>query len=101
MTNPSNDTPSNDAVGDDTPISLIDLLLLAFGLFLMYMAYGSYAESNFLGAASDFLLGLAGVMMGVRNPIQHSLQRPLPMLNTIAVVSALAGIVLFGATFFQ
>jgi hypothetical protein len=92
---------SDDAVRDDTPLSIIDFLLIGFGLFLMYMAYGSYAEGNFLGAASDFLLGFAGVLMGVRNPVQHSLQRPLPMLNTIAIASAVSGLVLFGVTFFQ
>lgn len=92
---------SDDTSRPETPISLVDILLIGFGLFLVYMAYGSYIESNWLGAASDLFLGIAGVLMGVRNPIQHSLQRPLPTLNTVAIVSAVTGIVLFGATFFQ
>jgi hypothetical protein len=92
---------SDDTVRDDTPISIVDLLLIGFGLFLIYMGYGSYVEGNALSAASDVLLGIAGLLMGVRNPIQHSLQRPLPTLNTIAIISAVTGIVLFGATFFQ
>ncbi|MES3628755.1 MAG: hypothetical protein PPP56_01160 [Longimonas sp.] len=82
-------------------ISLIDILLIGFGLFLMYMAVGSYAEGDTLGAGADLLLGIAGVLMGMRNPVQHSLQRPVPILNTAAIVCALTGIVLFGATFFQ
>lgn len=92
---------SDDTVRDDTPISIVDLLLIGFGLFLIYMGYGSYVEGNALSAASDAFLGIAGVLMGVRNPIQHSLQRPLPTLNTIAIISAVTGLVLFGATFFQ
>ena len=92
---------TNDTVRDDKPISIVDLLLIGFGLFLIYMGYGSYVEGNALSAASDVLLGIAGLLMGVRNPIQHSLQRPLPTLNTIAIISAVTGIVLFGATFFQ
>jgi hypothetical protein len=92
---------SDDTVRDDTPISIVDLLLIGFGLFLIYMGYGSYVEGNALSAASDVLLGIAGVLMGVRNPIQHSLQRPLPTLNTVAIISAVTGLVLFGATFFQ
>ena len=86
---------------DDSPISLIDILLIGFGLFLIYMGYGSYVEGQALSAASDLFLGLAGVLMGVRNPIQHSLQRPLPVLNKVAIASAITGFVLFGATFFQ
>ncbi len=92
---------TNDTVRDDKPISIVDLLLIGFGLFLIYMGYGSYVEGSALSAASDVLLGIAGLLMGVRNPIQHSLQRPLPTLNTIAIISAVTGIVLFGATFFQ
>lgn len=91
---------SETANRDETPISFIDILLIGFGLFLIYMGYGSYVEGQALSAASDLFLGVAGVLMGVRNPIQHSLRRPLPILNKAAVASALTGLVLFGATFF-
>lgn len=101
MTDSSETTNRDETNRDDTPISLIDLLLIGFGLFLIYMAYGSYVAGDLLGGGADFLLGLAGVLMGVRNPVQHSLQRPLPMLNTAAIAAAVAGLVLFGATFFQ
>mgnify|MGYP006425148201 CR=1 FL=1 len=95
-----NDT-SDDAIRDDTPLSIIDLLLIGFGLFLIYTGYGSYVEGQALSAASDLFLGVAGLLMGVRNPIQHSLQRTLPVLNKVAIGSAVIGLVLFGATFFQ
>lgn len=95
------ENPSTESKDTESPISLIDMLLMGFGLFLIYMSYGSYVEGDMLGAGADFLLGVAGVLMGLRNPIQHSLQKPVPMLNTAAIVAAIAGIMLFGATFFQ
>ena len=92
------DSESQDA---PSPLSLIDVLLMGFGLFLCWMAWNSFQMGDTLGAAADLMLGLAGVLLGARNPLQHSLQRQLPLLNTAAIVAVVAGVGLFIATFFQ
>jgi hypothetical protein len=83
-----------------TSISLIDVLLVGFGLFLIGLSVSNFLDGQYLTAASDGAFGIAGLAIGLRQALERILNRDLSVMNQIAVVGATLGFILLAAELF-
>lgn len=74
--------------------SIVDVLLIGFGLFLCSLSISDLQAANYLGAASNALLGLGGLLLGLRPLLERILEREVPRMNQAAVGCVILGIVL-------
>ncbi len=83
-----------------TSISLIDVLLVGFGLFLIGLSVSNWLDGHYLTAASDGAFGVAGLAIGLRQTLERILSRDLSVMNQIAVGGATLGFILLAVELF-
>lgn len=82
---------------DESPsasISIVDVLLVAFGLFLIGLSISNLQAGHPLTAASDLAFGIAGLSVGLRQTMERILNRELMIMNRIALAGAIFGFIL-------
>lgn len=77
------------------PFSILDVLLLGLGLFMFSQGASNAQAGNYLIASAETLLGLAGILFGLRSMLEYVLERDLSSFNQTAVAAAVVGVVLF------
>lgn len=77
-----------------SPISIVDVLLVAFGLFLLGLAVSNLQDGHYLTAASDGAFGVAGLAVGLRPTLERVSSRELMVMNYLAIGGAALGFVL-------
>lgn len=82
------------------PFTGMDGIFILFSIILLGLATNSLQEGVFVSAAYEASLGVSGLLLGVRNPLEYATGLDLSVFNQVAVVGFGLGIVLFAVSLF-
>jgi len=87
--------PRAESTDDNAPFTWMDGVFILFSVILLGLATNSLQAGAMVDAAFEASLGVAGLLMGVRNPLEYVTGLDLQVFNQIAFVAVAVGLLLF------